>query len=314
MILLLLYFCFCLLWINGYKVLSLVFFYASITNGFYLKIFATDYDLTYLSFAAGSFAVFSYMRCRNANVLSYSVENSVVWLYMFIGVHAFFTMFLGIDSPKYAFVVLRQWGLVSIFLLFRKLSAPEIDKALKYLLVVNFIWLVLYYLQFVGLDIFVEEKFKTAFKRNIPDLAMFFAVYVFFMLSNNIKWILMFLFAFTSVSAGWRGSLVGLIGAFFVYYAIIKKSKKILILGALALVCQSWIIDVIQGETFSRNGKMSFLDEVKNGFSLDYKRFHGVLLDGTFAYRTLYLYERFDYLLNNPKNITSIWICILTFD
>ncbi len=303
MILLLLYFVFCLLWFKGKKALSLVFFYASITNCFNFKIAATNYDLTYLSFAVGTFSVISYLRNRKNDVFVFSVENSVVLLYLFMGLHAYFTMLLGIESPKYSFVVFRVWGIISVFLLCQTFNASEIDKSLKYLFVVNVVWLVLYYLQFAGVNLFVEESFRTAFKRNTPHLTMFFAIYAIFMLKNKTKCFFIPAFLYTTFTAGARGSLVGFIGAFVVFYAAIKKSKKILVIGVIALICQNYIMIFFQKSMLSRNGNLSFSDEILNGFNLDYRNFHGMLVDGTFAYRTLYLYERFDYLLNHPKNI-----------
>lgn len=299
MILLLSYALFILFWIKKKRALSFIFLYAAVTNVFNLKNAATNFDLTYLSFAVGTYAVISYMRSRKTKFFSLNVENCVLWLYFFIGVHSFATMLLGIDTPKYSFIVFRQWGLIGVFLLFRNFSIKEIDQTLKYLLVVSIIWLVFYYLQFVGLDIFVRERFKTLFKRNIPHLSLFFAVYVFFLTSPK-KWLAFIPFVYTSVTAGARGALVGVVGAFIFFYALIKRSKKIFLLGIFVLLCQNLILDFFQNEMFSRNGGNSFFDEIKNGFNLDYKSFRGMHVDGTFAYRTKYLYERFDYLLEHP--------------
>jgi len=288
---------------KGKRAISLVFLYAAITNGFNLKILATNYDLTYLSFAFGTYAVFSYLLKKGKELFVLNVENSVVWLYIFLAIHFLATVFLSIDSLKFSFIVFRQWGLISIFLLFRTFSIQEIDKTLKWLFVITTLWLGLYYLQLVGINLFIEERFITSFKRNTPYLCIFFAIYIFFNLNKNTKWLLIVPFLWTTVTSGSRGSITGLIMAFVVFFAIMKKSKKILLLGLLFFFGQTYITKFLNNETFSRNGEMSFLEELKNGFNTDYKHFHGVNQDGTFAYRTLYLSERIDYLLNNPHYI-----------
>lgn len=303
MILLLSYALSILFWNLNKRAISLVFFYVAITNGFNLKIIATNYDLTYLSFAFGTYAVISYARQNKANLFKLNPENCIVWLYGFIAIHFFFTVLLGIDTLKYSFIVFRQWGIIGVFLLFRKFTIKEIDDSLKYILVITFFWLFLYYLQFFGINLFIEERFITAFKRNTPFLCLFFAIYIFCYYDNKIKWLLIAPLLWTCVTAGSRGGLTGIIMSVVIFYSLIKKSKKTLALGLIILLGHNYILDFFKSDTFSRNEGISFIDELENGFSTDYKHFHGVMLDGTFAYRTLYLYERFDYLLDHPQNI-----------
>ena len=303
MILLLFYLLSILCWMKGKRAISLVFLYAAITNGFNLKILATNYDLTYLSFAFGTYAVFSYLLKKGKELFVLNVENSVVWLYIFLAIHFLATVFLSIDSLKFSFIVFRQWGLISIFLLFRNFSVKEIDQALKWIFLITIVWLILYYLQLVGINLFIEERFLTSFKRNTPYLSIFFAIYAFYNFKKKEKWLIILPFLWTTVTSGSRGALTGLVLSFVVFYAIMKKSKQILIIGLIFFFGQTYITKFLSNETFSRNGEMSFLEELKNGFNTDYKHFHGVNLDGTFAYRTLYLSERIDYLLNHPQNI-----------
>lgn len=289
------------LWCKGKRIPAFCFFYFAITNGFGLRAVATNFDLTYLSFAVGLFAIISYLRDKNTSIRTYSVENGVFWIFCFLGLSFYATIILGIDSPKYAFVVFRTWGLIASFLLFRNFSADELDKLLKWFLLINVVWVVLYYLQFAGLNLFAEERFKTAYKRNCPRLSMFFAIFVIFYYKGKWKWLLFFLFAFTSITSGFRTLLAGFVAAITFFYLMIRKSKIFLLVGMIVFFCSDYMINNAFKDVFNRNGDMSFFEELQNGFRTDYKHYRGILIDGTFAYRTLYLVERIDYLLSNPE-------------
>lgn len=292
---------FLILWRMEKRIPAFCFFYFAITNGFGLKIAATKFDLTYLSFAVGTFAVVSYLRDKNTNLFSYSIENGILLIYCFLGLSFYFTIFFEIDTSKYAFVVFRSWGLISIFLLFRCVNSYELDDLIKWFLAINVIWIILYYLQFAGLDLFVEESFKTAYKRNCPRLNLFFAILSLFYCRGPLKWVLFLFFSFSTITSGFRTLLTSFFIACTFFYGLIQKNKAFVFIGLISILGINLLMNVYFSDIFNRNGNMSFLEEIKKGFEIDYKHFQGMRIDGTFAYRTNYLIERLDFLLNNPK-------------
>ncbi len=290
-------------WFFRKRALSCLFLYISIENCFQLKFLSTDYDVTYLSFAWATYAVFAYLREKKTNLFHLSLENCVVWLYLYMWLHAYCTIMLEIETIQYSFVVLRQWGGVGLILLARKLTKDEISVLFKYLFGVTLVVGALYYLQFAGFDLFVEERFKTIYKRNSPHLYVFFSIYVYFLYRNFQQWLFMLPLLFMSVTSGVRNSLAAVIAALVFYSAVINKSKKIFVLGIIVLFAYHYTSELLLDDVFNRNGNLSFQDEIKEAFSLDYKHFYGFETMGTLSYRVLYFAERVDYLLNHPLNM-----------
>lgn len=302
MILLALFVLSVLLWLKGSRIWALLLLYVVATNGFQLKLLATEYDLSYLTFVFSLYAVVKYIKSNYRTLTTFSVESSIVILFLFMTLHFLATFIIGIDSIQHSFSVYRQWGNIGLFLLVKRMTPIEVNKSIFSLMLLTLCVGILYYTQFFGFDLFVEEKFITEFKRNAPPLYVFFAIYLWFSNQNIYKWIFIVFFISMAFFEGSRGSMGGVVLAFILYYAIIKRSYKILILGTVCFFAQNYISSLLSNELLNRHD-VSMYEEIENSFSTDYRSFRGVRSEGTLKYRTAHLSERIDYLLDHPINI-----------
>lgn len=305
---------------TGKKRLSLLAFFALLTNGFMLvpdiaytvvaNLKPSDYGILYII----SVSIIAYIKNKDCYKDRLYLPRYTIFLLSFLFVSYLVSVFLyhipAFESLKYV----RKYILLLAPFAFALYTTEEIEDTIKTLFKITVIQCVLYLLQPI-LDMqlltgtYTEGQTSlfgiTSIPRfyNIPLYLWFFIYYLCYKHDTSDKYrfflvILMFLPVIVSMH---RSHLIAYISVFILSAAIVHLRKSlplVVILLVIAVPFSSMVSDKL-----ARNESLT---DIKGAFEIDYEDF-SVGQDGeaTFTFRVMHFYERMDRVLEKP--ITTLF-------
>lgn len=305
---------------TGKKRLSLLAFFALLTNGFMLvpdiaytvvaNLKPSDYGILYII----SVAIIAYVKNKDSYKDRLYLPRYTIFLLSFLFVSYLVSVFLyhipAFECLKYV----RKYMLLLSPLALSLFSTEEIEDTIKILFKITVIQCILYLLQPI-LDVqlltgkHTEGKtsvlgiFSISRFYNIPIYLWFFMFYASYRTDLTEKQrflfvILMFLPILVSMH---RSHLIAYISIFILSAAIVHLRK------AIPLVVLLLIITVpFSGMISDKIARNESITDIKGAFEVDYEDF-SVGQDGeaTFTFRLMHFYERMDRALEKP--ITTLF-------
>ena len=300
---------------TGKKRLSLLAFFALLTNGFMLvpdiaytvvaNLKPSDYGILYII----SVSIIAYIKNKDCYKDRLYLPRYTIFLLSFLFVSYLVSVFLyhipAFESLKYV----RKYILLLAPFAFALFSTEEIEDTLKILLKITFFQCFVYLLQpifktqiLTGYSTVGENLLFGIFSiprfYNIPVYLWFFIYYVSFREgTDEKKRLIQVLFMFLPVLVSMhRGHLVAYIGVLILGYLIVRLKKVMPIIVGLLIILIPFI--GIISNNLARNN--SILD-ITGAFEVSYEDFDPDR-DGeaTFTYRIMHFYERMDKALEKP--------------
>lgn len=305
---------------TGKKRLSLLAFFALLTNGFMLvpdiaytvvaNLKPSDYGILYII----SVSIIAYIKNKDCYKDRLYLPRYTIFLLSFLFVSYLVSVFLyhipAFESLKYV----RKYILLLAPFAFALYTTEEIEDTIKTLFKITVIQCVLYLLQPI-LDMQLLTGTYTEGQTslfgiisiprfyNIPLYLWFFIYYLCYKHDTSDKYrfflvILMFLPVIVSMH---RSHLIAYISVFILSAAIVHLRKSlplVVILLVIAVPFSSMVSDKL-----ARNESLT---DIKGAFEIDYEDF-SVGQDGeaTFTFRVMHFYERMDRVLEKP--ITTLF-------
>lgn len=236
----------------------------------------------------------------------------LVWSYLCFLLHCLLTIVVGQDDIRFATAVLRTdiSGLLLYFIA-RKLSMSEVKVAFRNICFITVIHCAFYFLQYIGLNLFVEENHLDAsstLRNGTPPALPLLLLFSLFILNNRKFFVLFLIPIFTGAA---RGMLVALVAAIALFYRKHLLKPKCIIPVVISILVLYGGYNHYLADDYQRYD-VSFAEEIAKGFDYktltDYSAYagHGNQMfsfkdNGTFAFRISMVLERFIYLLNNPQ-------------
>lgn len=317
MIVLLLLFLSIICWRIQKKALSATFLWAFTCNGFYLKgIDPSPINLYNLLFVfLNIILIIDVYKSKIQKELSHdNLLKCIIIFYVFLLIHCFISIILGIDTFKCATSVLRQTASPLLLLLIaRKMTLAEIKKAFQYILIIMGGLCFLYFLQVFNIYSFqTPEGLHDGDSSRVGNLGgvEFCLLFALFSLRKKYK---STIYLIPLIYGASRGPILSLIVG--ILYAIRNKllKAKYLIRVCLIGIVLFWGYTNFLSDRFNRYD-VSFTEEVLSSVNLkkimDFSAYTGsqgqtfsMQENGTFVFRISMLAERFMYLLDNPHKL-----------
>ena len=294
----------------------MTFLFLVLSNVMYLKIFSGAILEThnYVFFFTNFVLLTDYVKGKLVSDMKQDrFLKFLVYGYLCFLFHCFLTIALRLDTIRYATATLRvDISALLLYFIARKLSMPEIQKALRNICFITVIHCLLYLLQYVGINLFVEENYlnegsSTLRNGTPPALPLLFLLqlYVF----KNRKQMLLFVIPLFTGAA--RGVLVALFTGFAVFYRKYILKPKYFISIVIFVSISYAAYNQFLAKDYQRYD-VSFTEEIGKAFDpktlMDYSAYAGsgdnafsFKDNGTFAFRISMVLERFVFLINNPQ-------------
>lgn len=317
MIVLLLLFLSIICWRFHKKAFSATLLWAFTCNGFYLKgIDPSPINLYNLLFVfLNIMLIIDVYKNDIQKELPYdNLLKCIIIFYIFLLIHCFMSIILGIETFKYATSVLRQTASpILLLLIARKMTLAEIKKTFQYILIIMGGLCFLYFLQIFNIYPFqVPEGLYEGESSRVGNLGglEFCLLLALFLFKRKYKSAIYLIPLIYGVS---RGPILSLIVG--ILYAIRNKLLKAKYLIRVGIICilLFWGYTSFLSERFNRYD-ISFTEEVLSSVNLkkimDFSAYTGsqgktfsMQENGTFVFRISMLAERFLYLLDNPQKL-----------
>lgn len=247
-------------------------------------------------------------KCHN---LAFSTKNDsfalAIWVYLgFILCELILTIISGAEHLLNGVKVVRISLLFLLYFIVKSIPAKNIDRFIHYGLYITLAQSFLYYLQFAGIHILSGFDTSQLVNRidisylNIPILTFF---YVFYCLQKEsigkIRFIYVLFLSGTILLSSARTWIIAY-GVGLLLYLVLRKNLKqtILVAAFLLLLAPVAIHSFAEKDYTSRKSMKEDLSNLlNNADALD-------MMDsgsGTMTFRIAMLYERFNYLLENPR-------------
>lgn len=230
------------------------------------------------------------------------------------------TVVFKIDTPIYAFKVVRYITVLFFYFYLRKISYSTFEKLFHYLLVCSVAQGIFFYLQLFGIQGILTGRIDEAEKTgqitryaNFPVFSLFFTIYYVVKEKGNIffRLFMIVFFAVMPVIGQTRSAIISPAIAIIAYF-IIKRKIKYSIYIALGAIFFQLVVNPMF-EYRDRHREKSTVDEIItiiNNPTEAYNTYTSERNAGTFAFRIAMLVERSNYLADNPKCIPFGTGCI----
>lgn len=235
------------------------------------------------------------------------------WTYIFLAFYVlelFVTVFLGHENFFNSLKVIRSAFFMCGFFILRIIPLDYYKRFLKIALWITLIQTALYFLQFVGVSILSGERDipedADYYKTNIPTLALLFICLLWNFEYLKKKRFILIAVLFAVVLASFvRGTIIAVLFGLFYYTAFISKGRKRFFMMILLLITIPLALRFINKKAEISGSSQRGLEEIELVIN---QRNHPETIsseDGTLAFRIAMLFERADWLKNNPKYLLT---------
>lgn len=231
----------------------------------------------------------------------------IILILLFLTLEFLFSVLLGIETPIWAFKVVRVQFLLLLYFYFRGLNSDIWQRFFKLVLFFSIVQGILFYLQVVGITGIlansVDSNAEDVRYANYPMLTSFFIVY--YLLKKDISiWIRLAMLLFWGIMivlSQSRGPILGVMGA-FAMYCVVLRSKKSIGYMLVGIVLYVFIVNPLI-KTRDMSERASTKDDIAMIISSNAEELSGVKTGqvGTIAFRIGMLAERWIYLKDNPE-------------
>lgn len=230
------------------------------------------------------------------------------------------TIVFKIETPSFAFKVVRYITVLFFYFYLRKLSYSTFEKLFHFILICNVVQGIFFYLQLVGVQDILSGRIDEAERvgqitryANYPGFSLFFTIYYVIKEKGNIffRLFMIVFFAVMPVIGQTRSAIISPAIAIIAYF-IIKRKIKYSIYIALGAIFFQLVVNPMF-EYRDRHREKSTVDEIItiiNNPTEAYDTYTSERNAGTFAFRIAMLVERVNYLADNPKYIPFGTGCI----
>lgn len=246
--------------------------------------------------------------CRGGKVnIRAKKINRVVALFLgFIVFEFLLTIITGSDTVSYAAKVVRVPLIFVSYYVFRTIPLDIYKKFLKVMLYVTIIQGVLFFLQYLGVNLLAgrydDESFAFVFALNIPTLTF---LYIFFCLDAQYvkkqKYLLVVFFFLILLMTYVRAFIISAILGVLLYIVMVRGIQRSISLIAGILLLLPIAFNIMERKSEVSGSSLSTQEEIALLFS-GIENVRQVGGDGgSSIFRIAMLIERFDYLIHNPE-------------
>lgn len=290
----------------------LVSYFALISKMFMLNIGVSPIKETDLCLLL-NFILIPLVLSRNKRAYSPKDDSFAKLVYVLIAFYIVEFLITVITKAEFAgngLKVIRGIFMLLSYFIFK--SVP-LEKYKRFLIIGFWITLiqgVLYYLQFLGINLlsgrFDADAFNFSFALNIPALTFF---YIFFSLRSSYtykyRYLLLVFFGGILLLTFVRSYLIAAIIGVAVYLLVNKNKRQTVSLLLASLLFLPIVFNVIEKKSDASSSSVSTVDDIKQIFSgVDNLR----RMDsnsGTFSFRIGMFVERVDYLIKHPQYLLT---------
>lgn len=251
---------------------------------------------------------------RNKALFSIRGDTLVRWIWIFLSfyvIELIITLIIGHESLFNGLKVIRSSFFMLGFFVLRDIPIKCYQKFLKIALWITLIQSVLFFLQFVGINLLSGQRDVSEeadyFVTNIPTLTLLFLFLLWkFDYLEKKRFFLIAVLVVVVLSTYVRGTIIAVLLGFAYYSALINRQKKRVVTIALLLLTIPLAMQFINKKSEITGSSHRNFEEIESVFNqrvnmedvTDGK-------DGTFLFRMAMLSERIDWIRNNPKYLLT---------
>jgi len=312
------------LYFTGKRILSVMLFFFFLSNGYQIIppfLFDTGFGIS-KSMDFALVYVLAIFFIGLGSIKNFIIKNKLatsIWIFT-----AFIIISIGIS--KYHFGVswveiartARYFFFVLGYFVFRRLDKTDLIKILNYNFSITLILCIIYIIQvpagthlLTGATTYLQIGTTTRFY-NIPTLYYFFLPYAMFAnpLKGKQRIISIVLFVLVTIVSMHRGHMLALFGiailGIYISQGGFKGFFKYILIGS---ICMLPVLNIIIDRFEDKTSKD--INSVMMGAFKEYG--DELAVDGTFLFRMALLYERFDYIIQDPLQ-TAVGVGFMTED
>lgn len=260
-----------------------------------------------------SFVLIPFVLSRNKHGYSFKNDTFAKIVYVFIAfylVEFFITIATGAEFVGNGLKVIRGILMLMSYFVFKAIPLENYKKFLVIGFWITLIQGVLFYLQFLGINLlsgnFNTESFNFSYGLNIPTLTFF---YVFYVLKSSYthkyRYLLLAFFMGILLLTFVRSMLIAVIIGIAVFLLINKNRKQSISLLLVSLLFLPIVFNAIDRKSEASSSSVSTIDDIKMIFSgvENLRRIDSN--SGTFSFRIGMFVERVDYLIKHPQYLLT---------
>lgn len=258
-------------------------------------------------------------RYRSKNFFDIRKDNIgglILVLITYSTIAAIISPFRGVGSLGYCIMTARMELFYLIYFVFRAIPYSRIMESIKVIFKLSFITGILYYLQFIGINLLIfgnaDDNITDGYTRysNIPAFTI--PIFAYFFTASNIRhricgitmWGGIILLSQT------RGLIIGLAASIFIYLRKSWRNIKKSVIITMVILCIS--ASGLLAYRFSSEGSTGsgMIEELPEFISLvesgEYKTLNSTNAmweKGTFVFRLLMIFEKCEYLAQRPFSL-----------
>lgn len=290
----------------------LVSYFALMSKMFMLNIGVSPIKETDLCLLL-SFVLIPFVLSRNKYGYSFKNDTFAKIVYVFIAfylVEFFITIATGAEFVGNGLKVIRGILMLMSYFVFKAIPLENYKKFLVIGFWITLIQGVLFYLQFLGINLlsgnFNTESFNFSYGLNIPTLTFF---YVFYVLKSSYthkyRYLLLAFFMGILLLTFVRSMLIAVIIGIAVFLLINKNRKQSISLLLVSLLFLPIVFNAIDRKSEASSSSVSTIDDIKMIFSGVENLRRVDSNSGTFSFRIGMFVERLDYLIKHPQYLLT---------
>ena len=250
---------------------------------------------------------------KNKALFSIRGDTLTRWTYIFLSfyvIELIITVIIGRESLFNSLKVIRVPFFMCGFFVLRAIPIKSYQKFFKIALWITLIQSVLFSLQFIGIKMISGERdvFENAdyYITNIPTLTVLFLflLWKFEHLGKKRIFLIAFLLAVV-LSSYVRGTIIAILLGGAYYTAFISRRKRRFMTIILLLLVIPLALKFINKKAEITGASHKNFEEIEHVFNQRNNMENISSEDGTFSFRIAMLYERIDWLMNNPQHLLT---------
>ena len=250
---------------------------------------------------------------KNKALFSIRGDTLTRWTYIFLSfyvIELIITIIIGRESLFNSLKVIRVPFFMCGFFVLRAISIKSYQKFLKIALWITLIQSVLFFLQFIGIKLLSGERdvFENAdyYITNIPTLTILFLFLLWRFEYLGEKRIFLFAFLLAVVLSSYvRGTIIAILLGFAYYTVFISRRKRRVITIILLLLVIPLSLRFINKKAEITGSVYKNFEEIEHVVNQRSNMDNINSGEGTFSLRIAMLYERIDWLMNNPQYLLT---------
>jgi len=250
---------------------------------------------------------------KNKALFSIRGDSLARWTYIFLSfyvIELIITLIIGHESLFNSLKVIRVPLFMCSFFILRTIPIKCYQKFLKIALWITLIQSVLFFLQFVGIKLISGERDVSEdadyYITNTPTLTLLFLFLLWkFERLGKMRFFLIAVLMAVVLSTYVRGTIIAVLMGFVYYATFINRKKKRIVTIALLLLIIPLSLQYINKKTEVTGESHKNLEEIEYVVNQRNNMENISNEGGTFSFRIAMLYERIEWLRNNPKYLLT---------